>query len=99
MAINTHHTIEEINGVRCSVVEKKISAERAAFLKGILETNGYQVQIAETAGSVAIGVTDVVFSPLHALYARSLRTSDRKVITPAVWYQKQQGDGFYWDYK
>lgn len=45
MNINGKHTIEELNGIRCSVVEKDISAERAEFLKKVLEYNKFEVQI------------------------------------------------------
>ena len=38
MALNKgKHLVEEIDGVRCTVVEKGITAERAQFLKNILE--------------------------------------------------------------
>ena len=49
MAINKNHTDEEINGVKCAVVEKNITAERAAFLKDLLETNDFTVQVGESA--------------------------------------------------
>lgn len=100
MAINPYHIIEEINGTRCSIIEKKVSAERAAFIKTILESSDQEV-MTNTAedGSVTVGVTNVIFNLVHALYARSLRTPDNKLVTPAYWYQKQQTDQFYWDYK
>lgn len=40
------HALEEINGVRCAVVEKNVTPERADFLKKLLELNGYTVMIA-----------------------------------------------------
>ena len=40
------HALEEINGVRCAVVEKNVSPERTAFLKKLLEHNGYTVMVA-----------------------------------------------------
>jgi len=100
MAINPHFIIEEINGIRCSIVEKKISPERCAFLTSILESNGMVVvSMANEDGTVTIGVTDIIFNPLYALYSRSLRSPNGKLVTPAYWYQKQQTDLFYWDYK
>ena len=42
------HVVEEIGGMRCSVVEKNVSPERADFLKTLLEHNGYTVMIAQT---------------------------------------------------
>ena len=100
MAINQHHIIEEINSKRCSVIEKKVSAERAAFIKSILESSGQEVVTnTEEDGSVTVGVTNILFNPIHALYARTLRTSDNKLVTPAYWHQKQQDGLYYWDYK
>lgn len=40
------HIVEEINGERCSIVEKNATAERSAFIKRILEHNGYTVRTA-----------------------------------------------------
>jgi hypothetical protein len=45
MAINQNHTVEELNGVRCAIVEKNVSKERADFLKNLLEFNKYEVVI------------------------------------------------------
>lgn len=39
------HIVEEINGVRCSVVEKNTTQERVDFLKKLLEHNGFEVYI------------------------------------------------------
>ncbi len=46
MAINQNHTVEELNGVRCAIVEKNVSAERIEFLKTLLEFNKYEVIVA-----------------------------------------------------
>lgn len=46
MAINQNHTVEELNGVRCAIVEKNIPEERADFLKQLLQTNNYEVIVA-----------------------------------------------------
>lgn len=48
MAINQNHIAEELDGVKCSVVEKNVSKERAEFLKALLEYNRYTVVIAAT---------------------------------------------------
>lgn len=99
MAINTYHIIEEINGVRCSVVEKGISSQRLNFLKNILESSGYKVEISDKDGVYTIGVTDVVFNPVYGLYSRSLKSMDGKIVTPAIWNQKAQTGDYYWNYK
>ena len=45
MAINQNHPFEEIDGVRCSVVEKNCKPERVEFLKWLLEGNSYTVVV------------------------------------------------------
>ena len=42
MAINKNHEFEELDGVKCAIVEKNASKERVAFLKDLLETNHFR---------------------------------------------------------
>jgi len=43
MPINKNHEFEELNGVKCAIVEKNANAERVTFLKQLLEFNKYTV--------------------------------------------------------
>lgn len=43
MAINKNHEFEELDGVKCGIVEKNVSPERLDFLKRILAHNGFTV--------------------------------------------------------
>ena len=43
MALNKNHEFEELNGVKCGIVEKNAKPERVAFLKALLEFNGFEV--------------------------------------------------------
>ncbi len=45
MAINKNHEFEELDGVKCGIVEKNVSPERVVFLKRILEYNRYTVVV------------------------------------------------------
>jgi hypothetical protein len=45
MAINKNHEFEELNGVKCAIVERNALAERVAFLKRLLEFNKYKVVV------------------------------------------------------
>lgn len=112
MAINQNHVSEELNGVKCAIVEKNVSAERASFLKQLLVFNKYTVETApspppKTAapppkeGEVAIpplpvpetftvGVTDMMFNPINAIFGRLLHTPDGHVVTLAYWYQQDK---------
>ena len=43
MAINKNHEFEELDGIKCGIVEKNVSAERVQFLKKLLEFNNFSV--------------------------------------------------------
>ncbi len=96
MAINNaKHIVGEIEGVRCTIVESNTSLERAAFLRDLLEFNNYEVKEHKTEPSVpgeetlyTIGVTDIVFNPVFAIYERKLRTREGDLVTPAYWNQQ-----------
>lgn len=112
MAINQNHTVEEINGVRCAIVEKNASAERVEFLKKVLTHNNYTVEVTvspppKTApakplaeGEVAplppppapetftVGVTDVTFNWVNAVFGRMLFAPNGHIVTLAYWEQK-----------
>lgn len=45
MAINKNHEFEELDGVKCGIVEKNVSPERVAFLKKLLEYNKFTVVV------------------------------------------------------
>jgi len=95
------HTVIEIEGVRCTVVETGVSDERVKFLKEILEFNGYEVKTekekAKDGSALAtsvIGVTDIVFSAMINLYERKLLRKDGHILNPAFWNQWPDKD---WD--
>ena len=45
MAINKNHLFEELDGIKCAIVESNVSKERMEFLKSLLEYNGYTVVV------------------------------------------------------
>ena len=113
MAINKNHEFEELNGIKCAIVEKNASPERVAFLEPLLQHNGYTVVAVPGAppktspatpaatedmqpespspvSSFTIGVTDVTFNPVNAVFGRLLKTQDGRVVTLAYWQQKEQ---------
>ncbi|NTS40956.1 hypothetical protein HRG84_08550 [Flavisolibacter sp. BT320] len=120
MAINKNHEFEELDGVKCAIVEKNVSQERTDFLKDLLEWNRFNVVIvpsappkaapapapvpangaaeAEAAPAIppppppatfTVGVTDVTFNPVNAVFGRLLKTKDGRVVTLAYWQQKE----------
>ncbi|CAN5635366.1 hypothetical protein BH10BAC3_BH10BAC3_33560 [soil metagenome] len=114
MAINKNHEFEELDGIKCAIVEKNTSAERVAFLKSILAFNLYtvvvvpspQAKVAAVAalpveGAVVppapvppetftIGVTDVTFNPINAIFGRILKAPQGHLVTQAYWQQKEK---------
>jgi len=116
MAINKNHEFEELNGVKCAIVEKNVPAERTAFLKELLELNQFTVVVVPSPPAKAVpaakpaaegeavaevsapppapetftvGVTNVAFNTINAVYGRLLRTKDGHIVTPAYWQQKE----------
>jgi hypothetical protein len=113
MAINQNHISEELNGIKCAIVEKNVSAERAEFLKTLLLYNKYAVEIAVSPPPKAapakplaegeeapppppvpetftVGVTDMMFNPINAIFGRLLHTPDGYIVTAAYWYQQEK---------
>lgn len=112
MPINQNHLSEELNGIKCAIVEKNVTPERASFLQQLLQFNKYTVEIAAspppkiTAPPVSegvefpapptppatftVGVTDMMFNSINAIFGRLLHTSDGHVVTLAYWNQKDK---------
>jgi len=104
------HIEKEIDGVLYRIVEAGITDQnRIAFLTEILEGNGYEVKSGEEPRkkeedpiTFMVGVTDMTFNPVLAVYGRRLFTKDEHRITPDYWNQKDDGknqfNSNYWDY-
>ena len=113
MAINKNHEFEELDGIKCAIVEKNAPQQRVDFIKPLLEFNKFTVvvvpspppkvvpvpaeavvneeTIAETPppppATFTIGVTDVTFNPINAIFGRLLKTPDGHIVTLAYWQQ------------
>jgi hypothetical protein len=105
MAINNaKHIVSEINGVRCTIIESGISLERVAFLRDLLEFNNMEVKEielpSETPGEESkytIGVTDLIFNPVFAIYERLMKNREGVAVTPGYWNQEcTECDPRYW---
>jgi hypothetical protein len=84
------HIVEEIDSIRCTIVESGIFFQRAEFLREILEFNKYEVKIEKEPkkedsdpDTYKIGVTDLIFMPTVAIYERKLKNKEGKTISPA----------------
>jgi hypothetical protein len=94
------HIVEELNGVRCTIIEKDVDKARADFLKDLLELNGYEVHLTGAESKFTVGVTDLVFNPMIAVYQQKLRTADGKKVSPAYWRQyTTEASSLYWEFQ
>ena len=59
MAINKNHEFEELEGVKCGIVEKNVTAARIEFLKRLLTFNGFTVVTAVTPAPKVVANTVV----------------------------------------
>ena len=107
MPLKAKHIVEQINGQRCTVVEKGITPARVEFLKTLLEFNKFEVLVTEDKKETedaptlfSIGVTDLVFNPVIAIFEMSLKTPDGRKVSPAYWDQKTSDSvDEYWEFK
>lgn len=124
MALNPNHAFEELEGVKCSIVEKNCTPERVKFLKELLEFNKFTVVVVKSPPPKAaapkpvaegetpppapsappetftIGVTDVTFNPVSAIFNKELLTPSRQFVDIKFW--KQEADSpskqkWYWE--
>src|SRR5688572_11287910 len=49
MALNKNHEFEELNGIKCGIVEENVSPERVEFLRKLLEFNRFEVIVVPSA--------------------------------------------------
>ena len=114
MAINKNHEFEELDGIKCAIVEKNVSPVRTAFLKELLTFNKFSVVVLPSPAPKAspaplanalndtpidpqpgppetftVGVTNVMFNTINAVFGRLLRTPDGHTVTLAYWNQKE----------
>jgi len=95
MVLKAKHIVEEISGQRCTVVEKGVEKNRVDFLKELLQFNQFEVVVEEVAPTdesapklYNLGVTDLVFNPVIAVYELSLKTAKGERVSPAYWNQE-----------
>jgi hypothetical protein len=101
---NAKHIIGEIDGIRCTIVETGATLERVAFLNDLLSFNNLEVkemkELSELPGSeekYTIGVTNLIFNPVFAVYERQLKTREGGIVTPGYWNQECiECDPRYW---
>ena len=105
MAINNaKHIIAEIDGIRCTIVESGASLERIAFLSDLLTFNNLEVKELKEVSTIegeeskyTIGVTNLLFNPVFAIYEKQLKNREGTFVTPGYWKQEcTECDPRYW---
>lgn len=107
MALEGKHTFGSIGETRVSFIEKKIDEKRKEFLQSLLEHNGFEViteeekrKSEEEPQLYTLGVTDITFNPVVAVYERKLKTFDGHKVTPEYWNQEGENTApQYWESK
>ncbi len=91
------HTEKDVDGVRCKIIETGITEERVKFLKDILEFNGLEVKVEEGKKKkpedptvYTLGVTDITFNAVLAVYRMVLKLPDGRIVSPAYWKQESK---------
>lgn len=97
MAINKNHEFEELNGVKCSIVERNVEEARMIFLKDLLSFNHHTVVVVTIPPAApaegedpktekyTVGVSDLTFNPTNAIFGRQLKTRTGNIVTLAYW--------------
>ncbi|MDI9337893.1 MAG: hypothetical protein QM539_05660 [Alphaproteobacteria bacterium] len=112
MAINKLHDTDDINGIKCAIVERNISYDRCVFLKNLLELNLYNVFIkpvdskpttsteSETNVNVLfiLGVDNLLFNTTNALYGRAIKDHRGVAVSWDYWHQKIKSNTDYKPY-
>lgn len=112
MALNQNHLFEDIEDIKCAIVEKNCYINRVNFLKSLLEHNGYVVILKTTTPAVTddnklekinetytIAVTDVSFNPVKAIFNRELITKSGNIVSFEYWNQQitePETEKWYW---
>jgi hypothetical protein len=101
---NAKHIIGEIDGVRCTIIETGATLERVSFLSDLLTFNNLEVKEMKEVSEIeseevkfTLGVTDLLFNPVFAVYERQLKTREGTFVTPGYWKQECiECDPRYW---
>jgi hypothetical protein len=105
MGLAGKHMFGSVEDTRVTFVEKAVTENRSAFLKKLLEHNGFEVIIQEDKIKVegdpqlyTVAVTDMVFNPTIWVFQRKLKTFDGHKVTQDYWNQRTEDTNpQYWN--
>ena len=96
MAINKNHEFEDLNGVKCAVVEKNASQQRVDFLQTLLELNGFTVVVVPSPPPKAVpppsGIPKPAEGEAAAPAAPAVPAENLPPLEPIVVKKKIEGD-------
>jgi hypothetical protein len=79
--------------------EAKVKTEAKVEAKGEVEVKA-EAKIAPQAETYSIGVTDLVFNPMIAVYENSLKKPTGEIVSPSYWNQQTETPDLpYFDYR
>ncbi|MBX7109981.1 MAG: hypothetical protein K1X61_15130 [Chitinophagales bacterium] len=89
MAINKNHEFEDLEGVKCAIVEKNAAPARISFLKDLLAFNGYAVVVVKSpppkaAAAKPAAATDVPVTAANSGEALPTQPSPPETYTIGV---------------
>ena len=76
MAINKNHEFEDLDNIKCSIVEKNASPERVQFLKDLLSFNKYEVVVVASPAPKAAAATTPVAAPAPDTEGEAAKAGD-----------------------
>ena len=95
MALNKNHEFEELDGVRCGIVERKVITvptppPKVAAVAPPKEGEETVLPPPPVATETfTVGVTDYTFNSINAIFGRMLKTQNGHIVTQAYWNQKE----------
>lgn len=84
MAINKNHEFEDLDGVKCAIVQKNASNERAAFLKDLLEFNRYKVIVVPSPLPKAVPPASGTPKPVEASPDDPVGRAEATAVEPSA---------------
>jgi len=89
MAINQNHLFEDLDGIKCAIVEKNADQMRVNFLKDLLEFNHYTVMVVpspppKAAAAVAAATTAPLTPITPAVETPAIAEAPPAPLTPPV---------------
>lgn len=84
MAINKNHEFEDLDTIKCSIVEKNASAERVAFLKELLTYNKYEVVVVASPAPKAAAAAAPAPAPVAEEAAKVADESGKETKVPSA---------------